>query len=102
MVFLSNPDVPIDNNHTARQVRPLALGRKTFLFCWTELGAKRLAILQSLLLTCQLQGVDPWRYFTDVTTRISSHPISKIDELIPRRWKTLFDKNNTQTSLNAA
>jgi len=102
MVFLSNPEVPIDNNHTERQVRPLVLGRKNVLFCWTELGATRLAILQSLLLTCQLQGVDPWTYFTDVATRITSHSKSKIDELIPRRWKTLFDKNNTTSSSNAA
>ena len=49
-VFLSNPEVPIDNNHTERAIRPLVLGRKNYLFCWSELGAKHVAIIQSLLL----------------------------------------------------
>jgi len=102
MVFLANPAVPIDNNHTERQIRPLVLGRKNFLFCWSELGATQLAILQSLLLTCQLHRVDPWEYFTDVAIRISAHPRSQIEELTPRRWKMLFSKNNTTSSINAA
>lgn len=91
-VFLSNPDVPVDNNHTERQIRPLVLGRKNYLFCWSELGAEKVAIIQSLLLTCQLHEIDPWDYLSDVAQRISTHPMSKVSELIPRNWKNLFKK----------
>jgi transposase-like protein len=95
-VFLNNPAVPIDNNHTERQIRPLVLGRKNFLFCWTELGAERLAVIQSLILTCQLHGVDPWDYLTDVAVRIDSHKATDVQQLIPRIWKKLFDKNDLE------
>ncbi len=101
-VFLNNPGVPLDNNHTERQIRPLVIGRKNFLFCWTELGAERLAVLQSLLLTCQLHGVDAWEYLTDVAHRVSTHPASKVHELTPRVWKTLFSKAATATEILAS
>ena len=91
-VFLFNPDVPLDNNHTERTVRPLVLGRKNYLFCWSEIGADMVAIIQSLIITCQLHQIDPWEYLTDVAQRISTHPQSKIHELIPRNWKALFFK----------
>lgn len=91
-VFLSNPEVPIDNNHTERQIRPLVLGRKNYLFCWSELGAKSVAMIQSLLLTCQLHDVDPHEYLTDVLTRISTHSQFDIAELTPRQWKAKFSK----------
>jgi len=57
-VFLEYPNVPIDTNHLERQIRPIALGRKNWLFCWTEIGVKHVGIVQSLLATCRLQGVD--------------------------------------------
>ncbi len=56
-VFLSDPDVPIDTNHLERALRPIPMGRKNWLFCWTELGAKQVGIIQSLLVTCKLQGI---------------------------------------------
>lgn len=89
-LFLSNPEVPIDNNHTERTVRPLVLGRKNYLFCWTEIGAEKVAIIQSLLISCQIQGVAPWEYLNDVLLRVSTHPASKVAELTPRNWKMLF------------
>lgn len=87
-VFLTNPDVPIDNNHTERAVRPAVLGRKNYLFCWTEVGAEKVAIIQSLIYTCQLHGISPWDYLTDVAMRLSTHPASRVAELTPRLWKT--------------
>lgn len=91
-VFLSNPDVPLDNNHTERAVRPIVLGRKNYLFCWTEVGAEKVAIIQSLIYTCQLQGINPWDYLMDVSKRISTHPASRVNELTPRLWKEHFGK----------
>ncbi|HXJ78231.1 MAG TPA: IS66 family transposase [Candidatus Methylomirabilis sp.] len=92
-VFLEYPDVPIDTNHLEREIRPVALGRRNWLFCWTEIGAKYVGVLQSLLATCRLQGVDPYTYLVDVLQRIDSHPQSRVHELTPRLWKDHFASN---------
>jgi hypothetical protein len=89
-VYLSNPDVPIDTNHLERGLRPIPMGRKNWLFNWTELGAKQLAAIQSLLVTCRLQGVNPYDYLVDVIQRVSEHPAKDVVELTPRVWKTQF------------
>ena len=89
-VFLGDPDVPIDTNHLERALRPIPIGRKNWLFCWTELGAKQVGIIQSLLVTCKLQGINPYTYLVDVLQRISQHPASKAIELTPRVWKEKF------------
>jgi transposase len=59
-VFLSDPDVPIDTNHLERILRVIPMGRRAWLFCWTELGAKQVGMIQSLLVTCRQHGVDPY------------------------------------------
>jgi transposase len=59
-VFLTDPDVPIDTNPLEREIRPVALGRKNWLLCWTEVGARHAGIIDSLLASCRLQGVDPY------------------------------------------
>lgn len=65
-VFLEDPSVPLDTNHLEREIRPIALGRKNSLFCWTEVGARYAGIVQSLLSTCGLHGVDLYTYLVDV------------------------------------
>ena len=92
-VFLSDPDVPIDTNHLERALRPIPMGRKNWLFCWTELGAKQVGIIQSLLVTCKLHGINPHTYLVDVLQRISQHPASRVIELTPRIWKEKFADN---------
>ena len=89
-VFLEYPDVPIDTNHLERQIRPIALGRKNWLFCWTEIGADGVGIFQSLISTCRLQGIDPYTSLVDVLQRVDDHPASDVAELTPRRWKERF------------
>ena len=80
-VFLANPNVPMDTNHLERTLRVIPMGRKNYLFCWSELGAEQLGILQSLLVTCRLQGINPYTYLVDVLQRVGMHPASKVDEL---------------------
>lgn len=92
-VFLEDPDVPMDTNHLEREIRPIPLGRKNWMFCWTELGAEHVGIIQSLISTCKLHNIHPYTYLTDVLQRISDHPASKIDELTPRLWKEKFSDN---------
>ena len=99
MVYLSNPEIAIDTNHLERQIRPIPLGRKNWLFCWSEVGAKTVATIQTLLQTCRLQDVDPYTYLVDVLQRIDTHPISKVEELIPRNWKELFAHQPLESQL---
>jgi transposase len=101
-VFLSDPDVPIDTNHLERGLRPIPLGKKNWMFSWTEIGAERIGVIQSLLVTCRLQGVDPYTYLVDVLQRISVHPASRAIELTPRVWKTRFADNPMKSDLALA
>jgi transposase len=89
-VFLSNPNVAIDTNHLERGLRGIPMGRKNWLFCWTELGAEIVGKIQSLLVTCKLHGINPYTYLVDVLQRIDSHPVSDVDLLTPRLWKQHF------------
>jgi len=92
-VYLSDPEVPIDTNHLERALRVIPMGRKNWMFCWTEVGAELVGIIQSLLVTCRLHGVNPYTYLVDVLQRINVHPMSQVDELIPRNWKHNFADN---------
>jgi hypothetical protein len=65
-------------------------------------GAKRVGVIQSLLVTCKLQGVDPYTYLVDVLQRISEHPASRVIELTPREWKTKFADNPMKSGLALA
>lgn len=101
-VFLADPDVAIDTNHLERSLRPIPMGKKNWLFAWTEIGAERIGIIQSLLVTCRLQGVDPYVYLVDVLQRVSAHPASRVIELTPREWKTRFSHNPMKSDLALA
>jgi transposase len=89
-VFLADPDVPPDTNHLERALRVIPMGRKNWLFCWTEVGAEKVGQIQSLLTTCVLHDVDPYTYLDDVQQRIDTHPQSQVAELTPRLWKEKF------------
>ena len=89
-VFLDDPDVAIDTNHLERALRPIPMGKRNWLFTSTEVGARRVGIIQSLLVTCRLHGVDPYTYLVDVLQRISEHPAKRVRELTPRMWNSLF------------
>jgi len=99
-VFLTDPNVPIDTNHIERALRIIPMGRKSWLFCWTELGAKHVGIIQSLIVTCRLHGVDPYTYLVDVLQRVSMHPASRVADLTPRLWKQLFADNPLRSDLH--
>ena len=86
-VFLANPDMPPDTNHLERALRVVPMGGKSWVFCWTEVGAEQVGQIQSLLTTCVLHGVDPYTYLVDVLQRIDTHPNSRLTELTPRLWK---------------
>lgn len=99
-VFLTDPDVPIDTNHLERALRPIPMGRKSWLFCWTELGAQHVGIIQSLIATCRLHSVDPYTYLVDVLQRVGEHPASRVAELTPRLWKQHFAANPLRSDIH--
>jgi transposase len=98
-VYLGDPDVPIDTNHLERALRVIPMGRKNWLFNWTEVGAQHVGIIQSLLTTCRLHGVDPYTYLVDVLQRIDLHPDRDVEDLTPRRWKELFAADPLRSDL---
>lgn len=85
--FLLDGDVPIDNNHLENQMRPWAVGRRNWLFVGSELAGERAAMIMSLLQSVKLNKADPWSYLKDVLTRLPTQINSRIDELLPHRWK---------------
>lgn len=86
-LFLQDAKIPVDNNRSERALRVIALGRKNFLFVGHETAGKNLAGVYSLIATCEAAGVNPMEYLPDVMRRISSHPSSDIDALLPHRWQ---------------
>jgi transposase len=99
-VFLEYPNVPLDTNHLEREIRAIAMGRKAWLFCWTEVGARDVGIVQSLLASCRLQGVDPYIYLVDVLQRIDRHPAFEVHLLTPRLWKQHFAATPLRSDLD--
>lgn len=89
-VYLSDPDVAPDTNHLERSLRGIAMGRRNWLFCSTEIGARYVGIFQSLIVTCKLHKINPIVYLVDVLQRIDTHPMSEIEKLTPRLWKEHF------------
>ena len=77
------------NNAAERAIRPLALGRKNYLFAGSDDGGRRAAILYTLIETARLNGVDPEAWLADVIARIDDHPINRVDELLPWNWSPI-------------
>jgi transposase len=86
MRYIDNQDFQIDNNPVERQMRPIAVGRKNYLFTGSHRGAEVAAIFYSLINTCKLNKVNPYDYLSDVLRRIQDHSIQRLDELLPHNW----------------
>ena len=98
-VFLADPDVPMDTNHLERALRVIPIGRKNWLFCWTEIDAEKVGQIQSLIAIWVLHDNDPYTYLVDVIQRIDTYPQSRVSELTPRRWKGKFRDNPMRSML---
>ncbi len=84
--YLDHGFLEADNNSAERSIRPIALGRKNYLFVGSEGGGKSAAIAYTLIETAKLNGVDPQGWLTDALGRIADHKITRIDELLPWRY----------------
>ena len=87
MRYTEIAEAELDNNGVENAIRPVAVGRRNWLFAGSESGGRRAAILFSLVTTCKRLHIDPQAYLTDVIARVGAHKLSRIDELTPRAWK---------------
>jgi transposase len=94
--FTEDGQLFIDNNNAERQLRTVAVGRKNWLFAGSIEGARRAALLYSLIQSCRLVGVPPFSYLRDVLIRVATHPHRHINQLTPQGWATTFGPSATQ------
>lgn len=92
--FLKDGDLEIDNGATERANRDIAIGRGNWTFFGSDAGGRTAAILMSFIAMCKRNKVEPFAWFRDVLTRIATHPINRIEELLPHNWKTLPQADN--------
>jgi transposase len=85
--FLEDGRVCLSNNTAERALRGIALGRKSWLFCGSDRGGRRAAVMYSLIVTAKLNDIDPQAWLADVLARIAGHPARQIDDLLPWNWK---------------
>ena len=84
--YLEDGDLEIDNNATERSIRGIAVGRHNWLFVGSDSAGRTAAVLRSFVATCKLIKIDPYVWFQDVLSRIASHTITRIEELLPHNW----------------
>ncbi|HFQ4965888.1 TPA: IS66 family transposase [Vibrio vulnificus] len=99
-VYLKKPEVVMDTNAIERGLRVIPMGKKNWMFCWSEVGAKYVGIIQSLLVTCRMHDIDPYEYLIDVLQRVSLHPAKDVADLTPRLWKEKFGGNPMVSDLD--
>lgn len=85
-LFLEDGRVAIDNNPAERAIRPVALGRRNWLFAGSDAGGETLADAMTIIETAKLSGLDPEAYLADVLARINDHLVTRLDELLPWNW----------------
>jgi len=85
--YADDPRVPIDNNAAEQAIRPVALGRRNWLFMGSERGGRAAAVYMTLLATCKRAGVNPYEYLRDIFSRIMSHSSHRLEELLPGNWR---------------
>jgi transposase len=95
--FIDDGRLPIDNNWIENQIRPIAIGRKNWLFAGSLLAGQRAAAVMSLIQSAKLNGLDPHAYLRDVLRRLPTHKASLIGDLLPHRWVPGPHRHNIRT-----
>jgi transposase len=86
--YTTDGRLEMTNNAAERAMRPLAMTRKNFVFLGSDAGGDRAAAMFTILESCKMLGINPEAYLRDVLSRIADHPINRIGELLPWRWKS--------------
>lgn len=87
--FLEDGRICLSNNAAERELRGIALGRKSWLFAGSDRGDERAAVMLTLIHTARLNDVDPQTWLADVLARINEHAILRLDEFLPWNWRRL-------------
>ena len=87
--YIEDGDLSFDNNFPERAMRPIAIGRKNWLFVGSQQAGQRAAVLTSLIASCKNNLVEPWAYLKDIFTRISHNPSTEqLSDILPDQWLT--------------
>jgi len=85
--YVQNGRYEIDNNNIENAVRPLALGRKNYLFAGSHQSARHTAMMYSFFASCKANNVNPYTWLSDILNRLPEHKANKINQLLPNNWK---------------
>lgn len=91
-LYLSDPNIRMENNTAERGLRKVVIGRKNWLFFGSRRGGKAAAVIYSLVQTCRVMGIEPSEYLTDIFKRLMSHTNNDLYELLPDKWVELRNK----------
>ena len=81
--FLDDGRICVSNNAAELALRGIALGRRSWLFCGSDRGGQRAAVMYSLIITAKMNDVDPQAWLADFLARIAAHPAQRLDDLLP-------------------
>ena len=87
--YLDDGDIPIDNNAAENAIRPLAVGRKNWLFIGSQQAGERAAVIMTLIESAKLNDHDPWAYLKDVFERLPTLKDADLHLLLPHLWTAL-------------
>jgi transposase len=90
-IYTTDARLQIDNNCVENAIRPVAVGRKNYLFAGSHEAAQRAAMVYSLLATCKLHGINPYEWLKDVLQRMHLYTTGNIAALLPQNWVKLPD-----------
>ena len=93
--YVNDGRLSIDNNHSEREMKYIAMGRKAWLFFGSDKGGKNHAIMLSIISTCRRHGVEPCAYLTDVIQRLSENSEEIFEDLLPHKWKPKYPASTT-------
>ena len=85
--FIGDARLKPDNGESERAIRPLAIGRKNWLFAGSKDGGDATGILLSLVQSCRILDINPFEYLDDVLRRVNGHMASRVHELLPHNWQ---------------
>ena len=87
LIYTTDGRLEIDNNLVENSIRPIALGRKNYLFAGNHEAAQRNAVIYSILASCKARQINPLAYLADVLDKLPARKVNNIDDLLPWYWK---------------
>jgi transposase len=90
-LYTTDPRLQIDNNPVENALRPVAVGRKNYLFAGSHEAAQRAAMIYSLFATCRSHNINPYDWLKDVLSKMHLYTTSNIHQLLPQNWKQITD-----------